>query len=63
MALETCKHSNRVSGVMELDFSRQHVPNGPVYSGTVSVSICEECGQIELYGMFHDELCHWLKQS
>lgn len=63
MALETCQHSHRVSGLVEIDFSHQHVPDGPVYSGAVSIGICEECGQIELYGMFHSELCDWLKQS
>jgi hypothetical protein len=63
MTLEPCKHANRVSGVVELGFSRQNAPNGPVYSGAVSVGICEKCGQIELYGMYHGELCAWLKKN
>jgi hypothetical protein len=61
MAPENCLHPNRVRGVVALDFSRLEAPDRPVYSGAVSVGVCEECGQVELYAQFHRALCDWLR--
>jgi hypothetical protein len=63
MAAEQCQHSNRISGVVRFDFARQDAPDGPVYSGTVSVGVCEECGHIELYAKLHHLLCDWLRKT
>jgi len=61
MAPETCKHPNRVRGVVSLDFSWWEAPDHPVYSRAVAVGVCEECGQVELYAQFHRALCDWLR--
>lgn len=63
MAPEECQHSQRVGGVVNLDFARPDAPDGPMYSGTVSVSVCEECGHIELYAKPHHMLCDWLRKT
>jgi hypothetical protein len=61
MAPENCLHPNRVRGVVALDFSRLETPDHPVYSGAVSVGVCEECGHVELYAESHRALCDWLR--
>jgi hypothetical protein len=63
MASKPCQHAKRTTGVVELDFSRQGTPNSPVYSDAVSFAVCDECGHIELYAMFHRQLCDWLRKS
>jgi hypothetical protein len=61
MSFERCQHPTRVKGTVELEFTRPDAPEGPVYSGAVSLGVCEECGHIELYALFQRELCAWLK--
>jgi hypothetical protein len=61
MAPGNCLHPNRVRGVVALDFSRLETPDHPVYSGAVSVGVCEECGHVELYALFQRALCDWLR--
>ncbi len=63
MVPQNCQHPNRVRGVVELDFSRPEAPDHPVYSGAVNMSVCEDCGHVELYAKFHHELCDWLRKS
>jgi hypothetical protein len=63
MAPEQCQHLNKVSGLVKLDFARQDTPDGPMYSGTASVGVCEECGHIELYANLHHLLCDWLRKT
>ena len=63
MARESCRHPNRVRGVVALDFSRVEAPDHPVYSGVVSVGVCEECGHVELYAQSHRTLCDWLREK
>jgi len=63
MAAENCLHPNRVRAVVALDFSRPETPDHPLYSGAVSVGVCEECGHVELYADLHRALCDWLKGS
>jgi len=53
MAPEPCQHPNRVRGVVELDFVRQEESDDAIYTAPISVAICEDCGHIELYAMFH----------
>jgi hypothetical protein len=53
MAPEQCQHSNRISGLVRLDFTRPDAPDGPMYSGAVSVGVCEECGHIDLDAKLH----------
>jgi hypothetical protein len=61
MAPENCLHPNRVRAVVALGFSRLEAPDHPIYSGAVSVGVCEECGHVELYAQFHRALCDWLR--
>lgn len=61
MATQECQHPRRVTGMLEFDFARPVAPDGPRYSVPLSVSVCETCGHIEFYGMFHPQLCAWLK--
>ena len=63
MAAEQCQHSNRVRGLVRFDFTRQDAPDGPAYSGAVSVGICEQCGHVEMYAKLHHLLCDWLRKS
>jgi len=63
MSFEPCQHPNRVNGRVRLDFARQDAAEGPVYSGTVSVAICEDCGYIELHAEFQHLLCDWLRRA
>jgi hypothetical protein len=63
MASEQCEHSNRVSGLVRLDFARQDAPDGATYSGVVSVGACEECGHIELDAKLHHLRCDWLRKA
>jgi hypothetical protein len=63
MASDQCQHSKRASGLVRLDFARPDAPDGPTYSGAVSVGVCEECGQIELYAKLHRLLCDWLLKT
>jgi len=63
VAREKCHHVNRVSGLLSLDFARRDAPDGPVYSGTVSIGVCEECGHIELCADLHNLLCDWLRRT
>jgi hypothetical protein len=63
MAPESCQHPKRVRGVVELDFARQDDPGNATYTAPVSVGVCEDCGHIELYAMFHQLLGDWLKKA
>jgi len=63
MSFEPCQHSTRVKGSVELEFTRPDAADGPVYSGAVSMGVCEKCGHVELYALFQAELCAWLKKS
>jgi hypothetical protein len=63
MAPEHCPHARRVSGLVTLDFARQGDPDGSLYTGVVSVGVCEECGHIELYAKLHGLLCDWLRKT
>ena len=60
VASQTCKHSKRVTGILEFDFARSAAPNGPRYSTPVSVAVCADCGHIELYSKLPRFLCEWL---
>ena len=62
MTSTRCEHTTRVKGRVERDFLRPDGAEGPAYTATVAVGVCEECGHIELYAMFHEELCAWLKK-
>jgi len=59
----TSQHPNRVKGVVELDFARQDDSGDPIYTAPVSVGVCEDCGHVELYAMFHQLLRDWLRKS
>jgi hypothetical protein len=63
MSSERCQHPNRVKGRVELEFMRPDAAAGPVYTGAVSMAVCEKCGHVELYALFQEELCAWLKKS
>lgn len=63
MAPEQCQHSKKISSVIRLDFARSENPDGPMYSGSATAGICEECGQIQLYADLHNLLCDWLRRS
>ena len=63
MASESCQHSKRISAVVKLDFVRPNALDGPIYSGAVSVVICEGCGHIELYAKLHHLLSDWLQKT
>ena len=63
MAEEKCQHANRARGVVELDFSRLDTTDHSVYSGEVSVLVCEDCGHVELYAEAHHVLCDWLEMK
>ena len=62
MALEPCHHVRTVRGIVELDFSRQDDSGDDVYTARISVGLCEECGHIELYALFHELLSDWLRK-
>jgi hypothetical protein len=59
--MDTCQHSRIVKGVVELDFARQD-SGDDVYTSRVSVGLCEVCGHIELYALFHELLSDWLRK-
>jgi hypothetical protein len=61
MASEQCAHSKSCKGVAKMDFSRQENPDGQIYSGMVSVEVCENCGHVDMYALFQRALCDWLK--
>jgi hypothetical protein len=63
MAQEPCEHARRVRGVVDLDFARQDDSSGGIYTARISVGICEDCGHIELYALFHQLLSDWLRRS
>jgi hypothetical protein len=63
MAPEPCRHPNRTGGVVKLDFARQDDSSDGIYTASVALSICEGCGQIEVYALFPHLLCDWLKRS
>jgi hypothetical protein len=63
MASQQCQHSNRVSGLVKLDFARQDAPDGSTYSGTILAGVCEDCGHIELYAKLHHLLSDWLLKT
>ena len=63
MAPEPCGHSKRAEGVVDLDFARPDDSGDSIYTASVSMSICEDCGQIELYAVFHHSLCDWLRRT
>jgi hypothetical protein len=62
MAMEPCQHARTVRGVVELDFARQDDSGDDVYTARVSVGLCEDCGHIELYALFHELLSDWLRK-
>jgi hypothetical protein len=63
MAPDKCQHSKVVSTLVKLDFVRPDDVDGPVYSGTVSAGVCEDCGQIKLYAKNHRLLVDWLLKA
>jgi hypothetical protein len=63
MCVEPCQHPTRVKSIVELEFRRPDNSERSAYSGAVSMGICEDCGHVELYALFQDELCAWLKKG
>jgi hypothetical protein len=59
MPSDSCKHQDRVTGELNLDFSR-HWEDHAVYSTSISAAVCRTCGYIELHANSADALCHWL---
>jgi hypothetical protein len=62
MAMDPCQHSRVVKGVVELDFARQDDSGDDAYTARVSVGVCEHCGHMELYALFHELLGDWLRK-
>lgn len=63
VASKPCEHSKMTTGVVKLDFSRPDAADGSIYSATVSVGVCDECGEIKLYAKLHHLLADWLRKA
>jgi len=59
MAEKPCSHPSRRTGIIEYDLSRPSEKSS-VYSAEFSVTICEQCGQVQLYCESHELVCSWL---
>jgi hypothetical protein len=49
--------------VVKLEFARPDAPDGPTYTGAISVGVCPDCGHIEPYAKLHHLLCDWLQKA
>ena len=59
MAGRNCQHPRRTTGMLQCDLSRPSA-EGSAYSTRLSVGICEDCGDIQLYCESHKTVCNWL---
>jgi len=46
-----------------MEVGRPASPDAPVYSAAIVLSVCEDCGQVELYAEYFPALCKWLSAS
>ena len=58
-----CSHQRRVKGIVQMEVGRPASPDAPVYSAAIVLSVCEDCGQVELYAEYFPALCKWLSAS
>ena len=58
---DTCQHRHTARGILHFDFARLSEPEHPQYSAPVRVSVCEECGYIQLHAESQRQLCNWLR--
>jgi hypothetical protein len=49
--------------VVKLEFARPDAPDGPTYTGAISVGVCPDCGHIEPYAKLDHLLCDWLQKA
>jgi hypothetical protein len=63
MTPEPCRHPNRAEGVVDLDISRKDDSADGIYTTPVCMSICEDCGRIELSALLPHFLCDWLRRN
>lgn len=62
MAEAQCTHARRVRSLAQSDLSR--ISGDPVtYTAQLTVSICQDCGQVESYCNSHQTVCKWLSFS
>jgi hypothetical protein len=59
MPSDNCKHPDRVTGELNLDFSRYRGDQA-FYSTSISAAVCRTCGYIELHANYAHALCDWL---
>lgn len=59
MAEANCSHTLRISGVLQCDLSRTSDKRS-VHSARLTVRICEECGEVQLYCEDHKTISDWL---
>jgi hypothetical protein len=58
---DRCEHQHVVSGILHFDFARPFEPESHQYSAAIRVSVCEECGHLELHTENQRQLCSWLE--
>jgi hypothetical protein len=59
MAEILCSHPRRRTGIFQCDLSHAS-GEGSLYSAELSLGICEQCGQVQLYCESHELVCSWL---
>jgi hypothetical protein len=62
MAEAHCIHARRVRGLAQSDLSR--ISGDPAtYTAQLTLNICQDCGQVEIYCNSHQTVCKWLSFS
>jgi hypothetical protein len=59
MAVASCSHLRRSSGVLPCDLSRTS-DESSFHSVRLTVNICDNCGHVQLYCEEHELICNWL---
>jgi hypothetical protein len=57
-----CLHQRRTKGVLQCDLSRTRGKSS-VYSATLEMGICEQCGHVQLYCESHELVTNWLAKK
>ena len=56
---DSCSHPRRAGSIFECDISRTS-GEGSRYTVQLTLDICQDCGQIQVYCKSHRDVCSWL---
>jgi len=56
---DSCSHARRAGSIFECNLSRT-AGEASLYTAQLTLDICQDCGQIQVYCKSHRDVCSWL---